>query len=400
MSSMFEYNIIAKDKKTRARTATFQTNYQLLKTPELAIVATDGQLKSITNEFWTTLPSQYIIVNTFHISTKKLPDETEDKRILDRVFEKGGIHKYMNLTDRTISSDSGGFQVFSLGFGKSHGIGKVSTITDGQKIEYEDGENPLKISEEGVLFEYDGKPVKLTPEISMDIQHKIGADMMFAFDECTSPLNSKEYTANSLERTFRWLDRCISAHKSHSGKQALFPVVQGGIFEDLRKKSATVMGKKDVPGFGLGGSFGKQGLYTVLDWIMPLLPEEKPKHLLGIGTVRDIFEGVERGVDLFDCVIPTREARHKMVYTKKGRLYMRKLKTLNEVIDPACPCFACTEKVTYAQLWDLYTKYDPKGVFYTTSHNIWFFSILMKEIREAIENGSLAQLKEEYLRYY
>ena len=287
-----------------------------------------------------------------------------------------------------------------MGFGRSHGIGKVSTITEGEKIEYEDGENPLKITEEGVTFEFDSKPIKLTPEISMDIQHKIGADMMFAFDECTSPLNSKEYTAQSLERTSRWLDRCITAHKSHSGKQALFPVVQGGIFEDLRKKSATVMGEKDVPGFGIGGSFGKQGLYTVLDWIMPLLPEEKPKHLLGIGTVRDIFEGVERGVDLFDCVIPTREARHKMLYTKKGRVYMRKLKTVDEVIDPTCPCFACSEKVTFRHLWELYMEFDPKGVFYATSHNIWFFTILMKEIRDAIENGNLQELKEEYLKYY
>ncbi len=397
---MFEYKIVAKDKKTRARSSTFQTNYHLLKTPELAIVATDAVLKSITNEFWPKLPSQYVIVNTFHISTKKAKDVSDGSRILDQVYEKGGIHKYMNLTDRTVASDSGGFQVFSLGFGRSHGIGKVSTITEGEKIEYEDGENPLKITEEGVTFEFDSKPIKLTPEISMDIQHKIGADMMFAFDECTSPLNSKEYTAQSLERTSRWLDRCITAHKSHSGKQALFPVVQGGIFEDLRKKSATVMGEKDVPGFGIGGSFGKQGLYTVLDWIMPLLPEEKPKHLLGIGTVRDIFEGVERGVDLFDCVIPTREARHKMLYTKKGRVYMRKLKTVDEVIDPTCPCFACSEKVTFRHLWELYMEFDPKGVFYATSHNIWFFTILMKEIRDAIENGNLQELKEEYLKYY
>lgn len=397
---MFEYTIVAKDKRTRARTATFKTNYQTLYTPELAIVATDGQLKSITNEFWPKLPSQYVIVNTFHISNKKFSEETGDKRILDRVHEKGGIHKYMNLTDRTIASDSGGFQVFSLGFGKSHGIGKVSTITEGQKIEYEDGKNPLQISEEGVGFEYDSKKIKLTPEISMDIQHKIGADMMFAFDECTSPLNSKEYTATSLERTFRWLDRCITAHKPHEAKQALFPVIQGGIFEDLRKKSATVMGKKDVPGFGIGGSFGKQGLYTVLDWIMPLMPEEKPKHLLGIGTVKDIFEGVERGVDLFDCVIPTREARHKMLYTKKGRVYMRKLKTVNEVIDPTCLCFACTEKVTFSQLWEMYMKYDPKGVFYGTAHNIWFFTTLMREIREAITDGSFLKLKEQYLKYY
>lgn len=397
---MFEYKIVAKDKKTRARTSTFQTNNQLLKMPELAIVATDGVLKSITNEYWPKLPSQYVIVNTFHISTKKFLGETEDKRILDGIYEKGGIHKYMNLTDRTIASDSGGFQVFSLGFGKRHNMGKVSTIAAGDKIEYDDKGNPLKITEEGVEFEFDSRKIKLNPEISMDIQHKIGADMMFAFDELTSPLNSKEYTAQSLERTLRWLDRCITAHTSHSGKQALFPVLQGGIFEDLRKKSATVMGKKDVPGFGIGGSFGKQGLYTVLDWIMPLLPEEKPKHLLGIGTVRDIFEGVERGVDLFDCVIPTREARHKMLYTKKGRIYMRKLKTVDEVIDPFCPCFACSEKVTFRQLWDMYMQYDPKGVFYTTAHNIWFFTILMKEIREAIASGNLSELKDQYLKFY
>ncbi len=397
---MFEYTILAKDKKTRARAGTFKTKYQTIQTPELAIVATDGRLKSITNDYWPKIPSQYIIVNTFHISTKKAQDTSENATILDRVYEKGGIHEYMNLKDRTIASDSGGFQVFSLGFGKSHGIGKVANITKGEKVKYVDGKNPLTITEEGVTFEFDLRKITLTPEISMDIQHKIGADIMFAFDECTSPFNSKEYTAQSLERTFRWLDRCIAAHKEHEGKQALFPVVQGGVFEDLRKKSAQVMGTKNVPGFGIGGSFGKQDLYTVLEWVIPFLPEEKPKHLLGIGTVRDIFESVERGVDLFDCVTPTREARHKMLYTKKGRVYVRKLKTVDEVIDKSCGCFACTEKVTFRQLWQLFSVRDPRSVFYATAHNIWFFSTLMKEIRDSIQNSNLSQLEEKYLEYY
>jgi tRNA-guanine transglycosylase len=397
---MFELKIQSKLAGTRARTAQFQTPHHLLETPELAIVATEGEFKAVPHEYWNELPCKYLVVNTFHINTKRLIRDLRDAPILEHVDTKGGIHEYMNLKNRTIASDSGGFQVFSLGFGKAHHIGKIVHIVPGSKITYEDQGNPLKISEDGVSFQFDKREINLTPEISMDIQHRIGADIMFAFDECTSPLNSKEYTEKSLERTYRWLDRCIEAHRGFGEKQALFPVIQGGMFEDLRKESAEVMGSKDVPGFGIGGSFGKEEMSDVLEWTIPLLPEEKPRHLLGIGTVRDIFEAIERGVDLFDCVIPTREGRHGRLYTHQGPRALRKGKTLNEVIDPHCGCFGCREGITYAQLWELYSKRDSRFFLYATAHNIWFFSELTAKIRESIQRNSFYELKEKYLQSY
>jgi queuine tRNA-ribosyltransferase/7-cyano-7-deazaguanine tRNA-ribosyltransferase len=236
----------------------------------------------------------------------------------------------------------------------------------------------------------------------MDIQHRIGADIMFAFDECTSPLNSKAYTEEAQSRTYEWLDRCITYHAPHKDKQALFAIIQGGAYEDLRIECSEIMSKKDVPGYGIGGSLGKtkEDMYRILDWTIPRLPQEKPRHLLGIGSVRDIFEGVERGVDLFDCVIPTREGRHGRLYTKKGQFGLRKLKTVNEVIDQTCGCFACHEGITLSKLWELYLARDPKFLTYMTAHNIWFFSDLMKEIRDAIHAGTFVKLKNNYLSLY
>lgn len=399
---MFSFSIESKLQNTLARVGSFETNYYSLSTPELAIVATEGEFKAIPKEYWKELPCKYVIVNTFHISTKKPRAAEDPATILERVNKKGGIHAYMDLKDRTIASDSGGFQVFSLGFGKAHQVGKIGGMFPGQEVAHHDTDNPVVIDDDGVTFEFDNRKIHLDPEKSMEIQHKIGADIMFAFDECTSPLNSKEYTKEALQRTYAWLDRCIEAHKGYEQKQALFAIVQGGAYEDLRKEAATIIGSKNVPGFGIGGSLGKtkQDMYQILDWIMPLLPEEKPKHLLGIGSVKDIFEGVERGIDLFDCVIPTREARHRQLYTSKGRLALRKMKAVKEVLDPSCSCFACRDNVTYEQLWQLFLQKDPRATFYASSHNIWFFSKLMEQIRESIKNKTFFELKQKCLANY
>ncbi len=399
---MFTFSIKSKLKNTLARVGSFQTNYSTLQTPELAIVATEAEFKAIPAEYWKELPCKYVIVNTFHISTKKPRNAEGNATTLERIDKVNGVHAYMGLKDRTIASDSGGFQVFSLGFGKAHQVGKIGGMFPGSQVEHHDQGNPVVIDNDGVTFEFDNRKIHLNPEKSMDIQHKIGADIMFAFDECTSPLNSKEYTAEALQRTYSWLDRCIEAHKGHEDKQALFAIVQGGAYKDLRQEAARIIGKKDVPGFGIGGSLGKtkQDMYEILEWIMPLLPEEKPRHLLGIGSVKDIFEGVERGIDLFDCVIPTREARHRQLYTSKGRLALRKMKHLQEVLDTKCACFACRDGVTYEQLWKLFLEKDPKATFYASVHNIWFFSDLMKRIRQSIEDNTFFELKKECLINY
>ena len=391
---MFSFDIISKLDNSRARTGVFHTPHHDLETPELAIVATDAEIRSIPKELWKELPCKYLIVNTYHTYTKKLATP---------IHNAGGIHRYMNLRKCAIATDSGGFQVLSLGFGLKHNIGKIARTHAKEEMFYKnDNENPLSISEDGVTFQFDGQALTFHPETSIDIQHQLGADIMFAFDECTSPLNSKEYIRSSMQRTHRWLDRCIAAHKSHKGKQALFGIVQGGEYEDLRRESAKIVSSKDVSGFGIGGSFGdfKEAMGKTLSWVIDVLPDEKPRHLLGIGKIRDIFASVEQGVDLFDCVIPTREARHRVLYTKKGRMNVRKMKTVSEVIDKNCQCFACRQKLTYSSLWELFAKRDPLSTFYATAHNIWFFADFMRQIRESINNGNYFKLKEEYSRYY
>jgi len=378
----------------RARVGELTTKGASVQTPELAIVATDAQLRSLSNDVLKDLSSPYFIVNTYHTYTKE---------IIPKIEKAGGIHSFMQIPDRLIATDSGGFQVFSLGFGRGSGIGKIlPTASDSSRISHDDNKNLNKITENGVEFEFDGKPKILSPEISMDLQHKIGADIMMAFDECTSPLNSKEYIKNSMERTHRWLDRSIDAHKGFEENQSLFGIVQGGEYEDLRKESARVVGSKNVPGFGIGGSFGdfQEALGTTVGWVTDFLPPEKPRHLLGIGKIMDIFAGVAQGVDLFDCVIPTREARHRMLYTKKGRLYLRKLKHLDETIEKNCRCRACQEGVTMSQLWKWFLEKDLRASTYTTLHNIQFYADLMREIRESIEVGKFEELRGEYSHIY
>lgn len=356
-------------------------------------MATEGVIKSVPKEIYDRLSLRYSIVNTFHIFTKD---------ILPNIEKSGGIHRYAGMENVTLASDSGGFQVFSLGFGKAHQVGKVGGFFPGKEHEITDENNPIKIDDTGVEFSFDNKPITLNPENSMDIQHRIGADIIFAFDECTSPLNTKDYTAKALGRTHAWILRCIEAHKGHEKNQALFAIVQGGFFEDLRKQSASYMAALDVPGFGIGGSLGqtKDDMYNILDWTLPILPENKPRHLLGIGQIRDIFEAVERGIDLFDCVIPTREARHKVLYTTEGKIAVRKMRKVETIFDKDCFCPACSNGVTYATLAQLFTDRDPQAYYYATVHNIVFFGRLMKEMREAIPAGTFANLKNKYLSIY
>lgn len=389
---MFEFSISARDKSSSARKGVFVTPHGHLETPELAIVATDGVVKSLTPDDIPHTPIQYAIANTFHMYVKQ---------IVDNVVKAGGLHSYMNY-NRVIATDSGGFQVFSLGFGKAHNVNKLGNIFTGEKGTEGDENNPLTITEDDVTFTFDGKPVRLNPEISIDIQHKLGADIMFAFDECTSSLNTKEYTKTALERTHRWLDRCIEAHTPFKEKQALFAIVQGGYYKDLRTLSGKFLAQKDVPGYGIGGSLGKtkQHMHDILEWTLPLLPDNKPRHLLGIGNVRDIFEGVQRGIDLFDCVIPTREARHRILYTPTGRVQVRISKATDDIIDTRPGSPTLLDKITWRQLSLWFQMHDPRAYKYATLHNIFFFTELMREIREAIASGTFMELKKQYLAYY
>ncbi len=394
---MFEFKILKKYNK--AREGIFHTPHGNLHTPELAFVATEGEIKGIPKKYLKQLPVNLVIVNTFHLWVKYILNPFHLRGAKDGV---GTIHRYMDF-GKTIMSDSGGFQVFSMGFGKSHGVGKIGGMFPGHKISKTDSNNPIEISEKGVKFAYDNKSLILTPELSIELQRTIGADIIFAFDECTSPLNSKQYTKNAMERTHRWLKRCINTlKKDNKSRQALFGIIQGGRFRDLREISAKFVSHADIPGFGIGGSLGKtkKEMLKILEWTIPLLPDKKPRHLLGIGQIRDIFEAVERGVDLFDCVIPTREARHRVLYTKHGKIQLRKMKHNNDVLEKGCACIACRKKITYSQLMQLFTDHDPKAFYYATAHNIRFYANLMSAIRDSIAKNTFDSLKKQYFSYY
>lgn len=385
---MFTFEITSRNNKY-SRTGIFRTPHGDLETPNLAIVATNGHIKGIPKSIISKLNIDLIIVNTFHLFTNNITDKIKPKT----------IHNYTDL-DKPTMSDSGGFQVFSMGFGKSHQVGKIGGMFPGKMYKNRDQDNPVYITEEGVTFNYNGKPLMLSPEKSIEIQEQIGADIIFAFDECTSPLNSKKYTEKAMKRTHRWMMRCLKVKKNK--KQALFGIVQGGYFQDLRISSAQFMSKLDVSGFGIGGSLGKikREMFHILDWTIPLLPDKKPRHLLGIGQVRDIFESVERGIDFFDCVIPTREARHRAIYTKKGRIDIQKMKEKETIIEKSCQCITCKEGITWKKLYGFFREKDPRAFLYATAHNIQFYHDLIYNIRESIKNKTFNNFKNKILTNY
>jgi len=301
-------------------------------------------------------------------------------------------------------TDSGGFQAFSLGaaFGET-----VSKIAKGGYLEVQPPSKKngalAKVTEDGVEFRscIDGSAHFFTPEKSIEIQHNIGADMIFAFDECTSPHASYGYQKEALERTHRWAKRSLDAHKENkiaSEKQGLFGIVQGGRFEDLRKESAGVIGGMDFDGFGIGGSFDKEDMYTAVAWVNALLPEEKPRHLLGIGEPADLFGGIENGCDLFDCVAPTRIARNGTLYTVDGKINIMNARFMTDFtpIDAGCTCYACTH-YTRAYIAHLFRAKEMFASTLASIHNLHFIVNLVKKIRQSILDGNFEAYKEGFL---
>ncbi len=242
-----------------------------------------------------------------------------------------------------------------------------------------------------------GKKRFLGPELSIKIQEKLGADMIFAFDECTSPLDGFDYNKKALERTHRWAKQCLNAKTRKD--QRLFGIVQGGRFKSLRVKSAKYIASLPFDGMAIGGSFGKDEMVETLKWIIPYLPEEKPRHLLGIGKIADIFNAVEQGIDLFDCVIPTREARHGRIYTKCGHFDISKYKNKKTPLEKGCKCPVCRKKLTRARLCELFKDNDKTlAQRYATIHNVWFFNNLLKDIRWSIKKGRFTEFKNKFLK--
>lgn len=320
----------------------------------------------------------------------------------------------MNWKGPTMT-DSGGFQVFSLGaaFGK-----ELSKITKAQDVSLQIPERSsadegvprlATIGEDGVSFRshLDGSLHYITPEKSIEIQHNIGADIIFAFDECTSPTESVAYQEEALLRTHSWARRSLTRHlqlkttQANVAGPALFGIVQGGRDERLRKKSAEIIGAMDFDGFGIGGSFAKEDMNTAVKWVNEILPEEKPRHLLGIGEPEDLFMGVENGVDLFDCVAPTRNARNGTLYSKFGKLNMMNAQFVSDFtpIEEGCGCYTCSN-YTRAYVSHLFRAKEMLAATLGTIHNLYFIVHLVDQMRERIIDGTFLDFKESFLNTY
>ncbi len=400
--SAIEFKIEKRLKKGLGRAGVLKTPHGNILTPAFVSVGTKATVKAITPEQLKDLGAQVVLANTYHLHLQ--PGEALIKKA-------GGLGKFMHWDGPTMT-DSGGFQAFSLGaaFGKS--LSKVSGSNDDSRkvlsprlMDVSQGLPLAKVDEDGVTFKsiIDGSLKRFTPEKSIQIQRAIGADIIFTFDECTSPDETKKYQIEAMDRTHRWALRSLVEHK-RSGKrntQALFGIVQGGRHKDLRIKSAKVIGAMDFDGFGIGGSFTKEDMGTAVRWVNEILPEEKPRHLLGIGEIRDLFEAVENGCDLFDCVIPTRLGRNGSLMTSIGKINILNSRFRNslEPLDKNCDCYTC-KNFSVGYLAHLYRAKEILAGTLGSIHNLRFTIRTVERMREAILENKFAAFKKDFLRRY
>jgi len=417
---MFKINTQLKNKLGRA--GVIETPHGNIETPAFVVVGTKGTVKALTPEQVKNLGTQVVLANTYHLYLQ--PGD-------EKVKAMGGLGKMMHWDGPTMT-DSGGFQAFSLGAAYGEKISKITTqprgdrrgmslkgldgcvprkglpregaVVDGGEASSIDPVMKLaKITEDGVEFKsvIDGSTHFFTPEKSIQIQHNIGADIIFAFDECTSPIASKEYQREAMERTHRWAKRSLDAHLGMRFPSALFGIVQGGRFQDLRKESARAIGSMDFAGFGIGGSFEKEDMDTAVGWVNAELPENKPRHLLGIGEPLDLFGGIENGCDTFDCVAPTRSARNGTLYTRDGKINIMNAQftTKLEPIDKECGCYTC-KNYTCAYLAHLFRAKEILASTLASIHNLYFIVYLVKEIRQSILDNRFSEYKDDFIRRY
>ena len=423
--SHFYFNIIKKLPNTLARVGEIHTPHGVVETPCFVTVGTKATVKFLTPEMIESLGAQVTLANTYHLYLE--PGD-------DIVAAHGGFARMMQWKrDGQIGptmTDSGGFQVFSLGTAFGSKVGKLASVeqimNSGNKIPPHPTGTPPKqegtvapnktsdlvtIDEEGVTFRsiHDGSKHRFTPERSMEIQWNLGADMIFAFDECTSPLAPHEYQVEAMGRTHRWAMRCLDAHDEldPDKKQALFAVVQGGRFPELRKQSAETLANmvnkngEMFDGFGIGGSFEKEDLGNAVKWVNENLPENKPRHLLGIGEPVDLFLGVENGCDTFDCVSPTRIARHGQFHTVNGKRNVKnaRFKTLMEPMEIGCQCYTC-QNYTASYAHHLIRSGEMLGGTLLSIHNLYFINKLVADIRQSLLDDTFFQFKESFLVQY
>ncbi|MDO4545992.1 MAG: tRNA guanosine(34) transglycosylase Tgt [Bacillota bacterium] len=364
------YELIKKDHKTKARRGRVTTPHGTIETPVFMPVGTAATVKAMRPEEVKELGAEIILSNTYHLYLR--PGH-------EVVKAAGGLHRFMNW-DKPILTDSGGFQVFSLG-------------------------DMRKITEEGVEFRshIDGSKHMLSPEKSMEVQNALGSDIIMAFDECAPYPADRQYVKDSLERTTRWLKRCKEYHKN-TENQSLFGIMQGGMYADLRRQSAEEIVELDLPGYAVGGlSVGepKELMYEVMDDCVDLLPEGKPRYLMGVGSPDCLFEGVERGIDMFDCVLPTRIARHGMAMTSRGRVNIKNAAHERDFspLDPECDCYTC-RNYSRAYLRHLFKADEILSSMLMTNHNLYFLVNTMKNIRAALEEDRFLEYKKEFYNKY
>ncbi|HUC96124.1 MAG TPA: tRNA guanosine(34) transglycosylase Tgt [Candidatus Saccharimonadales bacterium] len=389
---------------TLARTGVIETPHGAIETPAFIVGGTQATVKTLTPERVSRIGGQSILVNAYHLMLR--PG-------VDVISGAGGIHKFMNW-NKPIFSDSGGFQVFSLGMAYKKGIDATSHSTKGDAAQAVHSKSQLsKVTDKGVRFRshLDGSELFMTPESSMEIQHTISADIHMCFDELTSPLAKRDYIKKAMDRTHAWADRCLARHNElnieHAGnsesKQALYGVVQGARDEELRKDSATFFAQRDFDGYGIGGVFEPEEISTTIRWVCEILPDNKPRHLLGMGAQpADLFLGVEYGVDTFDCVAPTRQARNGALFTYDGRINIKNSQYKDDFgpIDGECDCYSC-KNYSRAYIHHLMKANEIFGLTLASIHNERFVIRTVDNIRESIKNRSFFDYKKEFLeRYY
>ena len=396
--SDFGFEVTGRLEGTLARTGTMTTPHGVIHTPAFIVVGTAAAVKAMVPEQVRAVGAQAVLANAYHLYLR--PGH-------DLVQQAGGLAKFMNWHGPTYT-DSGGFQVLSLGSGFKKVLAMDTDVSSGEAIAKK-GSRSAWVDDDGVTFKshIDGSMHKFTPELSMQIQHGIGADITFAFDELTSLLDSYEYQRISLERTHCWAERSLAevkrlreAHPERS-YQALFGVLQGANYEDLRKQTAQFMAERDFDGYGIGGALEKEQMATIIRWVNEILPEHKPRHLLGISEPDDIFAAIEQGIDTFDCVSPTRVARNGAAYTPQGRVNIRGLRyrEMFEPIMPDCDCYTCAN-YTAAYIRHLLHAGESLAGTLLSIHNERFIIKLVDDIREGIGQGTFYQFRDDFLAKY
>ncbi len=385
----FSFDITHADPHSRARTGTLKTPHGTIETPNYIFCGTKASIKNLSPHAMRQAQTDIILANTYHVMIQPGADLVE---------KIGGLHKFMQW-DGPMMTDSGGFQIFSMGHGSV-----ADEIKGRNKIDR--GKSLLKVTEEGARFKsyWNGTYLNLTPELSIEIQRKLGADLIYQLDECTAYHVDKDYTARSMEMSHRWGDRSLAEfERHHDGSQALYGIVQGGVYEDLRDISCAYVNDRPFFGLAVGGSLGgsEEEMFDVVNMCMQRLREDRPVHLLGIGRIKDVFDFVRLGIDTFDCVSPTRIARHGWALVKGlpgERLNIRNacFRDDPEPLDPRIDIPASRD-YSKAYLHHLIKSGEMLGMQLIAQHNVATINMLMREVRAAIKDGTLDQLQKEWL---